>query len=141
MIKKAEINTVLNYPVEDIWDIITNNENNSWKYDVKKYEKISETEFFEININNLKTIYTIEEKKPFEIYKLKMKNKNINGIFNVYFKKVDDNRTNIRIYQENEVLNISSMIASSLFLNLQKILNRYIYDVEQELKRRNVTKK
>lgn len=141
MIKKAEVKTVLNYPIEDVWDIITNNENNSWKYDVKKYEKISETEFYEININDLKTIYTIEEKKQFETYKLKMTNKNIDGIFQVEFKKVDDNKTDIRIYQENELLNISSMIASSLFLNLQKILNRYIYDVEQELKRRNVTEK
>lgn len=141
MIKKAEVKTKLNYPMEDVWEIITNNENNSWKYDVKKYEKISETEFYEININDLKTIYTIEEKKQFETYKLKMKNKNINGVFQVYFEKIDENSTNIRIYQENELLNVSTMIASSLFLNLQKILNRYIYDIEQELKRRSVTEK
>lgn len=141
MIKEGKVTEILNVPVEDIWDLITNRENTSWRNDIASFQWINDNEFSEININGLKTIYTIVEKKEFELYELKMSNKFIDGIFKADFKEVDENKTEVTIYQKNNLLNISAIISNILFVNLQKLLNRYVYDLKQEVKRRSITKK
>ncbi|QQK08464.1 hypothetical protein [Miniphocaeibacter halophilus] len=141
MIKKAEVNSKFQYPIEQVWEIITNRENIIWRNDIKSFKKINEKEFEEININDLKTHYTIEEKIENKKYKLKFNNRLIDGKFEVDFNEIDKNTTNVRIYQENKMNNLSTIISSVLFLNLEKILNRYVYDLNRELKSRNVTKK
>ncbi|HHX67698.1 MAG: hypothetical protein WAO56_02000 [Miniphocaeibacter sp.] len=141
MIKKAQVHSKFKYPIEDVWEIITNREDVIWRNDIKSFKKINNEEFEEININDLKTHYIIEEKIENEIFKLKFKNKLIDGKFEVELKKIDENTTDVRIYQENKMDNLSTIISSVLFLNLEKVLNRYVYDLNKELKTRNITKK
>lgn len=141
MIKKAKVNYKLKYPINDIWELITNRQDYKWRYDIASVEKINDSKFIEINNNGLETEYIIEENIENKVYNLKMSNKFINGVFQVELNSIDENNTEITIYQENEILTMASMVASTLFVSLEKILNRYIYDIESELKKKSVTKK
>ena len=141
MIKKAKVNYKLKYPINDIWELITNRQDYKWRYDIASVKKIDDSKFIEINNNGLETEYIIEENIENKVYNLKMSNKFINGVFQVELNSIDENNTEITIYQENEILTMASMVASTLFVSLEKILNRYIYDIESELKKKSVTKK
>lgn len=141
MNKEAKVVDIFNVPVEDIWNLITNREDISWRNDIESYKKISDTEFTEINVNGLETKYIIVENKKFEKYEVKMSNRYIDGIFKAEFKKIENNKTEVTIYQKNTLLNMTAMLSNMLFVNLQKLLNRYVYDLKQELKHRNITKK
>ena len=141
MIKKAKVNYKLKYPINDIWELITNRQDYKWRYDIASVEKINDSKFIEINNNGLETEYIIEENIENKVYNLKMSNKFINGVFQVELNSIDENNTEITIYHDNEILTMASMVASTLFVSLEKILNRYIYDIESELKKKSVTKK
>ncbi|WP_100065746.1 hypothetical protein [Miniphocaeibacter massiliensis] len=133
MIKEARNKAEFNSSVEDVWEIITNRNNISWRPEIEKVEFINEEEFKETTINGLVTKYIIEEKESCKSYKLKMKNSNIDGIFEAKFKKTGENSCVVELYQKNDIKSVGAMIASFIFVNLQKLQNRYIYDIKKRL--------
>lgn len=139
MKKEAEVKKVIKYPIDKVYEIFTNREDYSWRNEISDFKKTGEDSFEEINLNDLKTRYKIIEKRPLEYFKIEMENKIIDGFFDVSLKKIDDNSTEVILHQVNMYKNFLSYIANSIFLSLDKVLNLYIYEVERELKQRNVT--
>ena len=133
MIKEA--NNIIEFKsnIEDVWNIITNREDISWRPDILKVEFINDEEFKEITKSGQTTSYKIEKNEKYSIYRLNMKNNNIEGIFQASFKDNKKKGCTVEFYQKNELLNIGAIIASILFVNLNKLQNRYIYDIKKML--------
>ncbi|MDO5017732.1 MAG: hypothetical protein Q4E02_00355 [Lagierella massiliensis] len=139
MKKEAEIEKILEYPIEQVWEIFTNREDYSWRNEVIDFVKTSEKTFKETNSNNLTTEYKILTLKPMEFFEIEMKNKIIEGVFSIVFIKLGERSTKVRLKQVNSYKNKLVYLANSFFLNLEKVLNLYIFQVENELKKRNIT--
>lgn len=139
MKKEAEVKKIINYPIEQVYDIFTNREDYSWRNEISDFKKTGENSFEETNHNDLTTSYKVIEKRPLEYFKIEMDNKIIDGFFDIKFRKIDDNSTEVTLHQVNNYKNLFSYIANSIFLKLDKVLNLYIYQVERELKQRNIT--
>lgn len=139
MKKEAEVKKKINYPIDKVYEIFTNREDYSWRNEISDFKKTGEDSFEEINHNDLTTRYKIIEKRPLEYFKIEMENKIIDGFFDVSFKKIDENCTEVKLHQVNMYKNFLSYLANSVFLSLDKVLNLYIYEVERELKSRSIT--
>ncbi|MEJ8752539.1 hypothetical protein WKS98_07935 [Lagierella sp. ICN-221743] len=139
MKKEAEIKKIIKYPIDKVYEIFTNREDYSWRNEISDFKKTGEDSFEETNHNDLTTRYKIIEKRPLEYFKIEMENKIIDGFFDISFKKVDDNSTEVILHQINIYKNFISYALNSIFLSLDKVLNLYIYEVERELKSRNIT--
>lgn len=139
MKKEAEVKKIIKYPIDKVYEIFTNREDYSWRNEISEFKKTGEDSFEETNHNDLTTRYKIIENIPLEYFKIEMENKIIDGFFDVSFKKIDDNSTEVSLHQVNIYKNFLSYLANSIFLSLDKVLNLYIYEVERELKNRNVT--
>lgn len=139
MKKEAEVKKIIKYPIGKVYEIFTNREDYSWRNEISEFKKTGEDSFEETNHNDLTTRYKIIENRPLEYFKIEMENKIIDGFFDVSFKKIDDNSTEVSLHQVNIYKNFLSYLANSIFLSLDKVLNLYIYEVERELKNRNVT--
>lgn len=139
MKKEAEVKKTIKYPIEQVYDIFTNREDYSWRNEISDFKKTGENSFEETNHNDLTTSYKVIEKRPLEYFKIEMDNKIIDGFFDIKFRKIDDNSTEVTLHQVNNYKNFFSYIANSIFLKLDKVLNLYIYQVERELKQRNIT--
>lgn len=139
MKKEAEVKKIIKYPIDKVYEIFTNREDYSWRNEISEFKKTGEDSFEETNHNDLTTKYKIIENIPLEYFKIEMENKIIDGFFDVSFKKIDDNSTEVSLHQVNIYKNFLSYLANSIFLSLDKVLNLYIYEVERELKNRNVT--
>ncbi len=133
MIKEARIKAEFKTNIEDVWKIITNREDISWRPDIEKVEVVSEIEFKEITRAGVATNYKVEESEEYSLYRLKMNNQNIKGVFEASFEEVKGGGCNVEIYQKNEMLSLSSKIASILFVSLEKLQNRYVYDIKNRL--------
>lgn len=139
MKKEAEVKKIIKYPIDKVYEIFTNREDYSWRNEISEFKKTGEDSFEETNHNDLTTRYKIIEKRPLEYFKIEMENKIIDGFFDVSFKKIDDNSTEVSLHQVNIYKNFLSYLANAIFLSLDKVLNLYIYEVERELKNRNIT--
>lgn len=139
MKKEAEVKKIIKYPIEQVYDIFTNREDYSWRNEISDFKKTGENSFEETNHNDLTTSYKVIDKSPLEYFKIEMDNKIIDGFFDIKFRKIDDNSTEVTLHQVNNYKNFFSYIANSIFLKLDKVLNLYIYQVERELKQRNIT--
>ena len=133
MIKEAKNIVKFESSIEEVWDIITNREDVSWRPDILKVEIINDEEFKEITKSGQITSYKIEENKKYNIYVLRMKNKNIEGIFQASFKDNQKEGCTVEFYQKNELISIGAIIASIFFVNLTKLQNRYVYDMKKRL--------
>ena len=139
MKKEAEVKKIIKYPIDKVYEIFTNREDYSWRNEISDFKKTGEDSFEETNHNDLTTRYKIIEKRPLEYFKIEMENKIIDGFFDISFKKVDDNSTEVILHRINIYKNFISYALNSIFLSLDKVLNLYIYEVERELKSRNIT--
>lgn len=139
MKKEAEVKKIIKYPIDKVYEIFTNREDYSWRNEISEFKKTVEDSFEETNHNDLTTRYKIIENRPLEYFKIEMENKIIDGFFDVSFKKIDDNSTEVSLHQVNIYKNFLSYLANAIFLSLDKVLNLYIYEVERELKNRNIT--
>ena len=139
MKREAEVKKIIKYPIEQVYDIFTNREDYSWRNEISDFKKTGENSFEETNHNDLTTSYKVIDKRPLEYFKIEMDNKIIDGFFDIKFRKIDDKSTEVTLHQVNNYKNFFSYIANSIFLKLDKVLNLYIYQVERELKQRNIT--
>lgn len=118
--KKSTIITNLNSDIQKVWDIVTNNKNNTWRSDLSKIE-ISEDEqtFIEYTKDGFSTTFTITLKKPVERYEFDIKNQNMTGHWIGLFSR-DENGTQIEFTEEVTVKNLIMNLFVGFYLKKQQ---------------------
>jgi hypothetical protein len=137
LIAKKEI--VLAYNVKDIWNIVTNNENYSWRSDIANVKIESEKVWLEYydEAGKYYTRFALAEKTEYTKYAFAMDNKNYYGNWIGEFEEISPTETKCIFTEEIYIKNKLMNFLAKFFWNLEKIQNQYFADLEAELKREN----
>lgn len=129
--KKSTIVAVFESPIENVWDVVTNNREFDWRSDLSKIIISDDTNsFIEITKEGFKTEFVITLKRQFERYEFDIKNKNMDGHWVGSFSKQGDG-TRIEFTEEIEVRNPIMKLFIGGYLKKQQSL--YVSDLKKEL--------
>lgn len=131
---KSNIKLELSCDQQKLWEIITNNENSTWRSDCSKIEVIDENHFIEYAKNNYPTFFTITQKEYFKVYKFEIQNSNMHGYWTGLFKKLENNQVQLDFIEEIELTSKVPKLFVKIYLHSQQ--KRYIKDLKKELERR-----
>ncbi len=129
---KSTIKKEFNCNIEKLWNIITDNNNYTWRSDLSKIDIIDDKHFIEYAKNGYPTYFSITSKEKFKEYKFDIENTNIRGLWIGTFKKLSDNKVEICFTEEIKTDNIIMKLLAKPYLRSQQ--KRYIKDLERILK-------
>ena len=128
---KSSIKKQFSCDKNKLWDVITDNNNYSWRSDLSKIEIIDNIHFVEYTKNNFPTYFTITSKIKLEEYKFDIENKNLKGKWIGVFKELPNGTIELDFTEEIEVNNFIMKLLAKLYLKSQQ--KRYMRDLEKEL--------
>lgn len=86
----SNMRATLLYPIEVVWDTVTNLKDFSWRSDLKDVRIIDENNFIEITKNGVETYFRITECIKYQSWIFEIENKNIKGTWVGKFYVEDD---------------------------------------------------
>lgn len=86
----SNMRATLLYPIEVVWDTVTNLKDFSWRSDLKDVRIIDENNFIEITKNGVETYFRITECIKYQSWIFEIENKNIKGAWVGKFYVEDD---------------------------------------------------
>lgn len=128
---KSSIKKQFSCDKNKLWDVITDNNNYSWRSDLSKIEIIDNIHFVEYTKNNFPTYFTITSKIKLEEYKFDIENKNLKGKWIGVFKELPNGTIELDFTEEIEGNNFIMKLLAKLYLKSQQ--KRYMRDLEKEL--------
>ncbi len=128
---KSSIKKQFSCDKNKLWDVITDNNNYSWRSDLSKIEIIDNIHFVEYTKNNFPTYFTITSKIKLEEYKFDIENKNLKGKWRGVFKELPNGTIELDFTEEIEGNNFIMKLLAKLYLKSQQ--KRYMRDLEKEL--------
>jgi hypothetical protein len=130
----AEITAEFNSNVKAVWDIVTNNNDYSWRSDIERVEVYNnEKEFIEYTHNGIATKFIITKKDEYSEYAFKIENKMFNGFWSGSFSETENGGARILFKENIFIKNPIVRVISYLFIDLKKIQNTYILDLKKKL--------
>lgn len=128
---KSNIKTTLNCPIEKAWNIITDNNNYSWRSDLSKIEVLDENTFIEYATNGFPTTFKITKKDYLKRYEFNIENQNLKGHWLGIFHLLENGMVEINFTEEIDVNNFLMKLLVKPYLKQQQ--NRYVNDLKKEL--------
>lgn len=129
--KKTTIVATFISDVQKVWDVVTDNNNCSWRSDLSEIIISTNSDnFTECTRNGFKTEFSITLKKPYEQYEFDMKNKNMRGHWKGVFSK-NGTGTRIEFTEEVELKNPIMNLFVKVYLKKQQ--ETYINDLKKAL--------
>lgn len=117
--------------VKMIWDIVTDNQNYSWRSDLERIEILGEgSEFIEHTKDGFATRFTITKKEPYTRYEFKMENDFISGVWVGLFSEVDG-KTELDFTEDVKAQGMIRKIMLPFYLKHQQ--KKYLKDLEKAL--------
>jgi hypothetical protein len=117
--------------VQKVWDVVTDNNNCSWRSDLSEIIVSSNSDnFTECTKKGFKTDFSIKLKKPYEQYEFDMKNKNMRGHWKGVFSQ-NGTGTRIEFTEEVELKNPIMNLFVKVYLKKQQAT--YINDLKKAL--------
>jgi hypothetical protein len=134
LIAKKEI--VLPFNVKDIWNIVGDNKNYSWRSDISRVEIVEDEkiwiEYYDADKKYFST-FTLTEKVADKKYAFDMDNKNYYGKWIGEFEEINQHETKCMFTEEIYIKNKLMNFLAKYFWNLEKIQNQYFADLEKKL--------
>jgi len=131
IMKKSTIVATFISDVQKVWDVVTDNNNCSWRSDLSGIIISSDSNnFTECTKDGFKTDFSITLKKPYEQYEFDMKNKNMSGHWIGIFSQ-SGTGTRIEFTEEVEVNNPIMNLFVKFYLKKQQ--EAYVNDLKREL--------
>lgn len=131
--KTAKMEVIFNQDIKTVWQVITNNEDYTWRSDLQKIEVKNEKDFIEIYPNGNSTQFHITKKEPYQLYTFDMDNKNFRGNWIGEFESLQDGKTKVIFTENIQVKNPIMRILATFFMNIQKIQEQYVADLKKKL--------
>ncbi|RII33734.1 polyketide cyclase [Clostridium chromiireducens] len=128
--KRSTVIATFESSVEKVWDVVTVNNNCSWRSDLSQIIVSSDNNFSEYAKNGFKTDFTITLKKPYKQYEFDMKNKNMSGHWKGVFSQ-NETGTRIEFAEEVQVKNPIMNLFVKFYLKKQQEI--YIKDLKKAL--------
>lgn len=67
------------YPIQQVWDVVTNLKDTSWRSDLARVEVVSETDFVEYTKSGYATHFTVTACEEPTFWAFRMENENMSG--------------------------------------------------------------
>lgn len=129
--KKSTIVATFISDVQKVWDVVTDNNNCSWRSDLSEIIVSSDSNnFIECTKSGFKTDFYITLKKPCEQYEFDMKNKNMRGHWKGVFSQ-NGTGTRIEFTEEVELNNPIMNLFAKFYLKKQQ--ETYVNDLKKAL--------
>ena len=75
----SQITRELHYPIQQVWSVVTNFEDTSWRSDLARVEVLSETTFVEYTKSGYATTFTVTACEEPTFWAFRMENENMSG--------------------------------------------------------------
>ncbi len=129
--KKSSIKAIFKSDIQTVWNIVTDNQNYSWRSDLSKIDTLDDGKtFVEYTKSGFPTTFTITLKKPYERYEFDMKNDNMTGHWFGNFRQKQD-RTEIEFVEELSIKNPIMNLFAGAYLKKQQAT--YVADLRKAL--------
>ena len=129
--KKSSITAFFESDIKTVWNIVTDNQNYSWRSDLSKIDTLDDGKtFVEYTKNGFPTTFTITLKKPFERYEFDMMNDHMNGHWFGNFKQKQGD-TEIEFVEELSIKNPIMNLFAGAYLKKQQAT--YVADLRKAL--------
>jgi len=132
----AEKQVIFSSPIETVWEIVTNNNDYSWRTDIKFIEQFDDgkrwKEYYDYSKKRY-TTFTITKIVNREEYCFNMENINFNGNWTGTFSEVNDGKTKCFFREEIDIKNPIIWAISYIAFDLKKMQNQYIADLKVKL--------
>lgn len=141
MIRESKAEFILPYPVENIWNIITDNVHYDWRSDVEKVEIIDETHFIEYPKKGKKTMFEITKKEKNSSYQFNITHAMFAGTWEGKLESLENGESTK--FTLIERLNIFSPFIgwlSKWMMDLKKMQKKYISDLIIQLEKEKEAK-
>jgi len=126
---------VLSFSAQEIWNIITNNDDYSWRRDITKIERISEKEFIEYG-KNYEIKFEITKLEEPNLYEFNMIGSVFQGVWVGGLTELSEKSTRLVFTEELEFKNPIMKLLSFIMLNIKKTQEQYFDDLEVYLYKR-----
>ena len=128
---KSNIKKEFNCDIKELWGVITDNTNYSWRSDLSKIEIVDDKHFIEYTKNNYPTYFTITSKENLKEYKFDIENTNIKGKWIGIFNELENGNVLLDFTEEIETNNVIMKLLAKPYLKSQQ--KRYFRDLEKQL--------
>ena len=123
----VKVKETFNCDIKKVWDIVTNNNNYSWRSDIEKIDIIDDLTFIEYDKkSNIKTTFKITKIKPYSIYEFDMENENIRGHWSGKFEG-DENKVSVEFTEDVTAKKAIMKLFVKSYLKMQQ--SNYIHDL------------
>lgn len=130
--RKMEVTVDFKASVERVYQVVTNNEEFSWRNDLDRIEITSDKQFIEYSKSGIATTMTITTKLLNVQYEFDLDSKNYMGHWYGQFAPTPDGGCRLHMI---EYIEIKSRLLRplSIFMNAKKFQDRYITDLKAYL--------
>lgn len=133
----SNVQVMLPFPVETMWDLITSREDYSWRSNLNRIDILNEKQFVEYTKGGDVTTVTVREEMRYRKWELDMENEDINGRWTCMLYSWGDS-TEISITEEVNPKKLYLMPFVPLYLEERRVT--YIKDLTSVLIRRRSIK-
>lgn len=128
---RVNIKREFNCKREELWRIVTDNENYFWRSDLDRIEIVDDRHFVEYAKNNFPTYFTITLKKELEEYQFDLENTNLKGKWTGLFRELPNGKVELDFTEEIEVTHFLMKRLAKFYLKNQQ--KRYMQDLVRAL--------
>lgn len=119
-------------PCSLVWEIMTNNEDASWRSDLDHIEILNDTQFIEHGKSGFQLHFTITKKEAMKLYAFDISHPNWTGRWTGEFSE-QDGKTTVVLTEYMKMNNPLLHLLSYVLFSLKKQQRLYIHDLETKL--------
>lgn len=129
---KSTIKSEINASIDDVFKIITDNNNYSWRSDLDRIDIVGDNKFVEYAKNGFPTEFNITAKEPYSYYAFNIDNENLSGRW--YGKFTSEN--NKTVVEFTEELSAKKALPSFLIkMYIKKQQRQYVKGLKKRINR------
>ncbi|MDO5755565.1 MAG: hypothetical protein Q4P28_04970 [Tissierellia bacterium] len=126
----AKVNKVLEYPVEKVWEVISDR-SGKFRNDIQEI-KIKDGIYTERTFDGQWTKYEELVREAPHHYQVHITNRKTDIIFTAHLKALSPNQTEVQLEQEEDKEK-KMWLFSAFFVDSEKMLLRYLYEIQKIL--------
>jgi len=128
---KVQIKATFAYDIHDVWNTVTDLNNQLWRHDIEKIEIIDNQTFIEYTKDGYSTTFTITKFVPYKQYEFDIHNENMSGHYSGIFS-FHNSKTSIEFTEDITTHKIYLKPFVKTYLKKQQ--KAYIKDLQNALK-------
>ena len=130
----AQMTSVFHAPVEQVWNVVTDNTDWSWRSDLCAIkEKPDGITFIEYPKKGSETVFKIVKKEPFRLYAFHMEHAMFTGEWTGEFSEAPSGGACVVFTERMQIRNPLIWLLSFVLMDLHGMQERYFHDLRVKL--------